>query len=81
MKAKLLRFIPIVVAALAVAGGSGCGGVSASKSISPLDFILPGLTENPKRPPENAIITNTPASQVVIAQAHAHLAARNVSLP
>jgi len=40
---------------LVVAGavlGSGCGGINASKSISPLDFLLPGLhIENrPKAP-------------------------------
>jgi len=40
---------------LVIAGvilGSGCGGINASKSISPLDFLLPGLhIENrPKSP-------------------------------
>jgi hypothetical protein len=33
-------------------GGAGCGGITASKSISPLDFFLPGLLQNdPPRPP------------------------------
>jgi hypothetical protein len=33
-------------------GGAGCGGITASKSISPLDFFLPGLLQNdpPQRP-------------------------------
>jgi hypothetical protein len=38
---------------------TGCGGFRASKSVSPLDFILPGLLQNwpatPVMPPE----TNT----------------------
>ncbi len=25
--------------------GVGCGGLSTSQSVSPLDFLLPGLTE------------------------------------
>jgi hypothetical protein len=25
--------------------GAGCGGLSTSQSVSPLDFLLPGLTE------------------------------------
>jgi hypothetical protein len=27
-------------------GATGCGGVSASKTVSPLDFIMPGLLKN-----------------------------------
>jgi hypothetical protein len=26
--------------------GTGCSGIHASKSVSPLDFILPGLVQN-----------------------------------
>jgi hypothetical protein len=26
--------------------GAGCSGINASKSVSPLDFILPGLIKN-----------------------------------
>lgn len=33
---------------------AGCGGVSATKSISPLDFILPGLIQNHSTPPAPA---------------------------
>jgi len=29
-----------------LACGSGCSGIHASKSVSPLDFILPGLMKN-----------------------------------
>lgn len=35
---------------------SGCGGINASKSVSPLDFILPGLIKTgppPATPPAN----------------------------
>jgi len=43
---------------------TGCGGINASKSVSPLDFILPGLIKTgpaPGRPPLN----QTNAVQVV----------------
>ena len=33
----------LAFAALLVLCGTGCGGISASKSVSPLDFLLPGL--------------------------------------
>jgi hypothetical protein len=32
---------------------AGCGGISASKSVSPLDFFLPGLLQaDPPRTPQ-----------------------------
>ena len=34
----LLAAVPLVV--------DGCGGINASKSVSPLDFFLPGLIKN-----------------------------------
>ena len=30
---------------LLLLGGAGCSGINASKSVSPLDFILPGLMQ------------------------------------
>lgn len=39
---------------------TGCGGINASKSVSPLDFILPGLIKTapqPETPP--AVATNS----------------------
>lgn len=35
---------------------TGCGGINASKSVSPLDFILPGLIKTGPQP------VNPPAS-------------------
>jgi hypothetical protein len=32
--------------ALLALGTAGCGGISASKSVSPLDFIMPGILKN-----------------------------------
>ncbi|MEK7782135.1 MAG: hypothetical protein AAB370_11610 [Verrucomicrobiota bacterium] len=29
---------------------TGCGGINASKSVSPLDFILPGLIKTAPQP-------------------------------
>ena len=29
-----------------IALGAGCSGINASKSVSPLDFLLPGLIKN-----------------------------------
>jgi hypothetical protein len=44
---KLLkRSLAGLLAAAGIAGSTGCGGMSASPSISPLDFLLPGLVGN-----------------------------------
>ena len=41
---------------LALAGaGAGCGGISASKSVSPASFFLPGLMRND-------VCTNSPTA-------------------
>ena len=45
--------------ALIAAVASGCSGINASKSISPLDFILPGLMQNCPPSPVIPIDTNT----------------------
>ena len=50
---KLLR---LTILAMALAVCAGCSGINASKSVSPLDFILPGyglpgLLQNKPAPP------------------------------
>jgi len=46
---------------LLVAVGSGCSGIHATKSVSPLDFLLPGLMHNmPAAPVVPGGITNAP---------------------
>jgi len=44
----------IILVVMAAVFGSGCGGLTASKSVSPLDFILPGLMYHtpPPAPPD-----------------------------
>jgi len=56
-----------IVAVVASLGGGGCGGFSASKSLSPLDFILPGLMQNttPQPPVHDGA---TPTNYVASAQ-------------
>lgn len=47
-----------VLAATAVAAiGTGCGGISASPSVSPGSFFLPGLMKNeaPKQAPASTV--------------------------
>ena len=43
--------------ALLAAVATGCSGINASKSVSPLDFILPGLMQN--SPPSSVIPVET----------------------
>jgi len=38
---------------------TGCSGINASKSISPLDFLLPGLMDNRPSLPVIPIQTNS----------------------
>jgi hypothetical protein len=45
--------------AIAAALSGGCSGINATKSISPLDFILPGLMENRPSPSPVADPANT----------------------
>lgn len=50
-----------LVTALAVGVlGGGCGGFSASRSVSPLDFILPGIMEHTPSAPSGLRPTNAP---------------------
>jgi hypothetical protein len=44
--------------ALIAVVGSGCGGIHASKSVSPLDFFLPGLMQNAPLAPAIPSATN-----------------------
>ncbi|HXA44692.1 MAG TPA: hypothetical protein VNZ25_04235 [Candidatus Angelobacter sp.] len=38
-----------IFVAIALATG-GCGGINASQSVSPLDFLLPGILKNSPAP-------------------------------
>jgi hypothetical protein len=53
--------------ALMTAVATGCSGINASKSISPLDFLLPGLMDSRPSLPVIPIQTN---SVPLLAQAH-----------
>jgi hypothetical protein len=55
-----------LVAVLAL-GTSGCGGISARKTVSPLDFIMPGILRNDTPGCTNALATvvETPAIEIV----------------
>jgi hypothetical protein len=45
---------PLVVIALI---GAGCGGISASQSVSPATFLLPGILKNcPQCPTTNEVV-------------------------
>ncbi len=53
------RFFLLIV--LVPVLGTGCSGINASKSVSPLDFILPGLTCNtPSTPPAFGVTNFAP---------------------
>jgi hypothetical protein len=48
-----------ILAALVVVAliGAGCGGISASQSVSPATFLLPGLLKNcPQCPATNEVV-------------------------
>jgi hypothetical protein len=49
-----------LVAFLAM-GTAGCGGISASKTVSPLDFFMPGIMKN-----DAPAGTNAPVASVTI---------------
>jgi hypothetical protein len=50
-----------ILAVIAATMVCGCSGINVSKSISPLDFLLPGLTQ--REPPAVAVrnAANTPS--------------------
>jgi hypothetical protein len=40
---------------------AGCGGISASKTVSPLDFLMPGILKaDPPQTNAPALFTKTP---------------------
>jgi hypothetical protein len=43
----------------------GCGGFSASKTVSPLDFLLPGIIKNNPTPTTNAPVASSDNSNVL----------------
>ena len=56
------KFLPLAVLAAFSLLFGGCGGISASRTISPLDFLLPGIIKaDPAPAPQNpgTPITNT----------------------
>ena len=48
---------PVLLLALTLL--TGCGGITATKSVSPLDFLLPGLLKNDEPAPLIPDATNT----------------------
>lgn len=40
------RFVFCLAISALLVAGVGCGGISASHSVSPIDFFLPGLLQN-----------------------------------
>ena len=62
------KCIPLAAMLLALAGGAGCSGVRYSKSVSPLDFILPGLMQNTPPSPADSISPSQPDQ--ILAQAN-----------
>jgi hypothetical protein len=56
-----MKRAPLALLALSVVACGGCSGINASKSISPLDFLLPGLhIRNDSPPPATPDGTNAP---------------------
>jgi hypothetical protein len=61
---KLLRFA-LAPALLALV--SGCGGINASKSVSPIDFLLPGgllQAAPPSAQPDRVLPAQEPVAQI-----------------
>jgi hypothetical protein len=60
---KILRLtiLPVVLLCL-----TGCGGFTASKSISPASFLLPGLlqADPPPAPPDSTLPAVEPGTEV-----------------
>lgn len=56
------RRLPVAMLGLAAVFLAGCGGVSASRSVSPASFFVPGLMKN-DLPRQEAPGTPTPTLQ------------------
>ncbi len=57
-----------ILLVLAAALGFGCSGINASKSISPLDFILPGLMQDMPPTPVIPSVPNVPPELARVSQ-------------
>lgn len=68
LRHKLMLTVAAFALALLATVGTGCSGIHASQSISPLDFILPGLMQN--RPPTPEPLQDSTAA-IRLAQEHA----------
>ena len=60
-KWNLIRWATGVILLICTAG---CGGINASKGISPLDFILPGLIQNQPAPAQPTVTCTNSAALV-----------------
>jgi hypothetical protein len=58
MKHNRILSLPAFALALLASVATGCSGINASKSVSPIDFLLPGLMENRPSPPATPLQTN-----------------------
>lgn len=67
ISAVRVLFLSILLTA-AVMIGSGCSGINASRSFSPLDFLLPGLLHI-ENGPQGQPLQQATNSVVVLAQA------------
>jgi hypothetical protein len=57
---KVIRFsVQLAFVSAVIFLGTGCGGINASHSVSPLNFILPGLMQN-KPQDETAPMASAP---------------------
>jgi uncharacterized membrane protein YfcA len=52
---------------VAVGFSTGCGGLAATQSFSPLMFFLPGIAESKPVPPQMVQVTNKANSMQIVA--------------
>ena len=63
---RALRVGGASLLALVAAIATGCSGINVSKSVSPLDFLLPGLMQNR---PASPVIPGETSTVLLLAQA------------